>query len=332
MEKVIAVIVTYNRQKLLTECITALRNQTRAIDKILVINNGSTDSTESWLKTQADIEFITQPNVGGAGGFNKAIKTGFEKGYSWIWCMDDDGYPKSDALEKLLDAEDGTLRLLNCAVINKNDKDSFVWKTGKTTKRSEVTEKYIDGFGHPFNGTLLHRKIIERVGVPKQHFFLWGDETEYFYRITKTNNIPVRTITDSVHYHPPTAFSYKTDWNYQNDWKLYFCIRNRFHIQKAKFNNKFIALVHYCCFIAAFAGLVLFFQKTDRLKKLNFMMWPLADALRNDFSATPATILNKLRSQSQSSSWPIPFRSYIAIMRQNWINNSQHSNANRTAA
>ena len=52
METVIAVVVTFNRQKLLAECVNALRSQTRTFDKILVINNGSNDSTESWLEQQ----------------------------------------------------------------------------------------------------------------------------------------------------------------------------------------------------------------------------------------------------------------------------------------
>ena len=51
MEKVIAVVVTYNRQKLLSECITALRNQTRKPDAILVVNNGSTDDTGANITT-----------------------------------------------------------------------------------------------------------------------------------------------------------------------------------------------------------------------------------------------------------------------------------------
>ena len=57
MEKVIAVVVTYNRQSLLSECINALRSQTRRLDAILVVNNGSTDSTEEWLKKQSDVFF-----------------------------------------------------------------------------------------------------------------------------------------------------------------------------------------------------------------------------------------------------------------------------------
>ena len=102
MEKVIAVIVTYNRRKLLTECINALRIQTREINLILVINNGSTDDTESWLKQQKDIQYFSQSNTGSGGGFNTGIKMAYEQKFDWIWLMDDDGFPKEDALEKLL--------------------------------------------------------------------------------------------------------------------------------------------------------------------------------------------------------------------------------------
>ncbi|MBK8785130.1 MAG: glycosyltransferase [Chitinophagaceae bacterium] len=60
MEKVVAVVVTYNRLALLSECITALRNQSRPLDGILVINNGSTDGTEEWLNAQPDVSYFTQ--------------------------------------------------------------------------------------------------------------------------------------------------------------------------------------------------------------------------------------------------------------------------------
>ncbi len=73
MEKVIAVIVSYNRQALLAECIQALRSQTRKPDAILVVNNGSTDNTAVWLDAQQDVYHITQQNIGSAGGFNTGI-------------------------------------------------------------------------------------------------------------------------------------------------------------------------------------------------------------------------------------------------------------------
>lgn len=41
-------------------------------------------------------------------------------------------------------------------------------------------------------------------------------------------------------------------------------------------------------------GVVLIYQKTDKLKKLSFIWWPAIDAFRNDLTATPAFILTRL--------------------------------------
>lgn len=302
MEKAIAIVVTYNRVNLLKECITALRNQTHKPDAILVINNGSTDDTGQWLQSQKDLLVITQTNTGSGGGFETGITWAYKNGYSWIWCMDDDGYPKEDALEKILAPELDRLCLRNCAVLNKNDKKSFVWKTKNFQTIDEVNCDVIVGIGHPFNGTMIHRNIVERVGVPRQNLFLWGDETEYYYRITKKNKIPVCTIAGSIHYHPAAAFSFKKDWDYRNAWKMYFYIRNRLHIHRSKFNFKILAWANYCCFLIAMAGVIMVYQKTDKVKKLNFMLWPAMDALKNDFSADPTIILSRLSGTENGKS------------------------------
>ncbi len=303
MDKVIAVVVTYNRQQLLSQCINALRNQTRKIDKILVINNGSTDNTEEWLMRQQNVDFVSQRNVGGAGGFYTGIKTGFEEKYSWIWLMDDDGYPKEDALERLLEDDNEELCLRNCAVIDKEDKKSFVWKTGNYSTIDDVTDTIIENVAHPFNGTLLHRKIIERVGFPKANLFLWGDETEYYYRIIRKNKIPFYTNTNSIHYHPASAYSYKNDWAFNSNWKMYYYIRNRFFILQTKFSKSaFVALMMYVVFLIAFAGTVILFQKTNKFKKLGFILWPMTDAFKNNCNATPAFIIERLSSTQYSIS------------------------------
>lgn len=313
MEKVIAVVVSYNRQVLLSECISALRNQSRRLDAILVINNGSTDNTEQWLSEQEDITFITQSNTGSGGGFNTGINWAYKAGYSWIWCMDDDGYPKEDALENLLNSETPERCLMNCAVISKVDKKSFVWKTGKCKTIDEVKEPIIKNIGHPFNGTLLHRSIVEKVGVPKAAFFLWGDETEYYYRIVKKNNITIYTVSSSIHYHPPSAFSYKQDWEYSSSWKMYYYVRNRFHIHKAKFNSRALAIINYLFFIAAFAGIIIVYQKTNKFRKLYAIVTPAADAFTNNFAATPTSILARLKQTEER-----PQNTTLAQVRYLW--------------
>lgn len=299
MDKVIAVIVTYNRKALLAGCVAALKNQTRKIDNILVINNGSTDETGSWLQNQKGIDHISQENVGSAGGFYTGIKTAYERGFNWIWLMDDDGFPKEDALEKLLEDDNDELLLRNCAVINKDDKKSFVWKTLHYKSIDEVNCKVIPNIAHPFNGTLLHRRIVERVGFPNPKLFLWGDETEYYYRIIKKNAIPFCTITNSIHYHPPTSFSYKQEWDYESGWKMYYYIRNRYHVHRSKFYPYLpFAVCMYLGFLVVFAFITLLYQKHDTFKKLAFIAWPAKDALFNNFDATPARVLKNLRNNS----------------------------------
>ena len=301
MDKVIAVVVTYNRRKLLSECISALKNQTRRLDKILIVNNGSNDDTLEWLQEQENIEFVNQENVGSAGGFYTGIKKAFESNYSWIWLMDDDGYSKEDALERLLENDPDELCLRNCIVVDKEDKKSLVWKTGKFTSYEQIDRKVILNYAHPFNGTMIHRKIVERVGFPSKQLFLWGDEGEYLYRIIKLNKIPCCTISDSIHYHPPTSFSYKSDWNFNSGWKMYYYVRNRYPILVSKFcQSKSLAFLLYIGFLFAFAGSILVFQKTNRFKKLGMMFWPARDAFTQNFIATPSFILEKLAQQHKN--------------------------------
>lgn len=298
MEKVIAVVVTYNRQQLLSECVEAIRKQTRKVDKILIVNNGSTDGTKAWASAQPDIELLTLPALGPGGGFHAGIKWGFDNGYSWIWLMDDDGYPAETALFHLLENDNEEMMLRNCAVINKEDKKTFVWKTKQYKTIDEVDVDVIDNVAHPFNGTLLHRKIVERVGLPQVKLFSWGVETEYFYRITKVNSIPYQTLPKSIHYHPASLYNFKSDYSYNSSWKMYYYIRNRFAIQKSQFrNNMAMAYTMYIFFLSVFAARVILFQKTDKLQKLSFILWPAMDAFKNKFEATPVLILNKLQQK-----------------------------------
>jgi hypothetical protein len=52
----------------------------------------------------------------------------------------------------------------------------------------------------------------------------------------------------------------------------------------------------YFGFLFVFAFITLTFQKTDKIKKLAFILWPAKDALQNNFDATPAYILQKLKA------------------------------------
>src|SRR6185312_1077865 len=103
-ERICAVVVTYNRKTLLRTGLCALLRQTRQLDQILVVDNGSTDGTKEMLEAEfRDCQVLRTPeNLGGAGGFRAGMEWAHQAGFDWTWVMDDDIEPFPDTLEFML--------------------------------------------------------------------------------------------------------------------------------------------------------------------------------------------------------------------------------------
>lgn len=205
MKNTIAVIVTHNRLANLKDCILSLRSQTRIEDlDILVVDNASSDGTTEYLKNQEYLSCIIQANLGGAGGFYTGMKYAYDKGYEWIWLMDDDGMPQNNQLEMLLsfNKKYPQKNFLNALVLDINDHTRFAFESQRLgSVENAQKDEYIDNFIKPFNGTLINRSVVERIGFVKKEMFIWGDEREYVSRARK-NGIYPTTVTGAIHYHP----------------------------------------------------------------------------------------------------------------------------------
>lgn len=202
MNPIAAVVVTYNRCEDLKHCVAALGAQTVASD-IIIVDNGSTDGTKEYLATLPDdITVIHQANLGGAGGFYTGTKYAFDKGYEWIWMMDDDGLPEAHQLENLLlVAEKYGHKVLNALVVNKDDHSRFAFGRQELLTSVDLKADYLAQPLSPFNGTFIHRDVMAKVGFIKKEMFIWGDEQEYMARIRKGGYTPY-TATRALHYHP----------------------------------------------------------------------------------------------------------------------------------
>lgn len=303
MKKVIAVVVTHNNHVSLIQSIQALRTQTNKPDAILVVNNGSADFTSVWIDNQPDLLQINQNHMGTAGGFGAGIAWAYEQGYTWIWCMNDRGYPKQDALQNLMTHQHEENVFLNSAVIDKTDKKSFVYNTKNFKTIEEVGEQTITGICNPFNGSFIHRNIISLAGIPRQELFICGDGREYYHRMVNKHKIPVKTIVKSIHYYATHEDPHTKEWDYKTNWKLYYFIRNRRHVLLSKYNLKQVANLSYLLFIVSFTFKIMRYQKKDQLIKLNSVLWPMIHSFGNNFTITPAMILTKMNEQASRSTF-----------------------------
>jgi len=244
---VCAVVVTYNRKKLLLECLEALLAQTRPLDAIYIIDNASTDGTSCLLKEKGYADtvlkkthlfYVQMPeNTGGAGGFHEGIKRAYERGYDWIWVMDDDAVPEPESLLRLLET-----------VHSRNDK-CFCSNCDADV---EFTKPIKEVGNWLFVGAFIHRSIVESVGLPRKDFFIYHDDGEYAYRIIKYGHKIIKA-RDSVIKHGD--FSGR-EWHKKiilgrtigipklPDWKFYYYIRNELLKYRYDDINKYKALYH----------------------------------------------------------------------------------------
>lgn len=246
MASVNILIVTFNRKKLLKNTIEFIFIQNFSDYKITIIDNASCDGSflyisSLWDFRENNIEWISLgENIGGAGGFYEGIKYALEQDAEYIWMMDDDGYPAEDCLEKLYNSLlNKKLDAISPLQININDHNQLafpVW-VNKKQVRGHIDQipkdTFIEKEANLFNGLLMHRSVVEKVGLPRKEFFIRGDEVEYTKRFLK-NNIKFGTLTSAKFYHPSDdtervscLFGKVVIRDAHSDFKNYYMFRNR---------------------------------------------------------------------------------------------------------
>lgn len=262
-EIIVAITVTYNRTKTLSKCVRALVNQKYPLDKIVIVDNNSSDAEKEKLKKlvkkfpMCEVLWLKQ-NTGGAGGFEAGMSFAREK-YSpdWYWVMDDDAYPREDCLEKLVENRK-KYPLAGCfaPVIFGIDLQQYQLYHHKylnkfTLKERQVVNDYNDLKeiteieANAFVGPLFSASAVQKVGIADGSLFIYGDDTEYTYRVSRQYKIYL--IKDAIidHQDPPISGNYMKPEAW---WKEYYAIRNKYFMIREFGRNKLEYSVGYFIF------------------------------------------------------------------------------------
>lgn len=194
MQDVCVIIVTWNRLEMLKRCVSSVRTHARGAD-ILVVDNASTDGTGEWLRGESGLSVLAlSENTGGAGGFAAGMQRAFDLGYEWMWIMDDDVellpdalanarklFPRGDVIQTAKREADGTECLFEGLV------------NPKTMRRRKIPVASLPDCGYmncnvaTFEGLLVNRSVVAKIGVPDASFFYGLDDLFYGYRASEVS-------------------------------------------------------------------------------------------------------------------------------------------------
>ena len=199
--KVVAVVVTWNRKELLLECIDALARQTHPLERVVVVDNNSTDGTVEALEASGlgdrvalDLVRLTR-NGGGSEGFHYGVREALRSESDWIWLMDDDCEPAHDALEKLLGsaaaADPATSGL--APQVRDAKGQLLPMHRGRIVKRPvrAPAQGPVDGdYAQPeteldffsFVGPMFRTSAVQEMGPPPREYFIRFEDLEYSAR------------------------------------------------------------------------------------------------------------------------------------------------------
>jgi len=256
-DSVAVVIVTYNRADVLVGCLDGLAAQTSPPDTVFVIDNASSDHTAEVLRARTDLPLRiihSEENLGGAGGFHLGVGQAYDAGFDRIWLMDDDVVPAPECLQVLLDhpgaalmavREDTAGRLVEKAALEFNLANPFALRP----KRASVDQRWHARAEMPaevmlenvaFEGFMVHRRVIDAIGLPDPSFFIFYDDCDFAIRARRAG-FTILGLRDAK-----LVRQLEFDQQHALDtWKGFYMYRNLFAVHFRYGENLLVRLKPY---------------------------------------------------------------------------------------
>ncbi len=256
-ETVAVVIVTFNRADLLARCLAGLAALERRPDAVYVVDNASTDHTADVLDRVTDLPLrviASEVNDGGAGGFHRGVEAAYDAGFDRVWLMDDDVVPAPGCLGVLMAHPGPALMAV------REDLEGRLCEKAATVfdlrnplavrpKRQTVEARYGTRDAMPaevtvenvaFEGFMVHRRVLDAVGLPDAGFFIFYDDVDFAVRARRAG-FEILALRDAV-------LVRQLDFDQQHDmksWKGYYMYRNLFVVHMRYGENALVRLKPY---------------------------------------------------------------------------------------
>lgn len=194
---------------------------------VVVVENGCDAESLAALEqmTMDSKGYVTllelRENRGSAGGFRQGIRYAHAQAkYPYIWLLDDDNVPQPEALDELLRAYEqlsARHRTTAISLLSLRDTKRWVWRVanGESPETAFLRRNsfcglhiadVLAGVGRrlwrgapvlrsepvplrfaPYGGLWMPAEVVQAIGYPDEHLYLYHDDSEYSSRIPASN-------------------------------------------------------------------------------------------------------------------------------------------------
>jgi GT2 family glycosyltransferase len=214
MARVAIVIPTWNRAALLAQVLADLGRQTYPIERVIVVDNGSTDDS-AVVARRAGAEVIA---MGANAGFAAAVNRGIqEAGSEWIAVLNNDITLQPDWLARLIAAlgsGDGwfaTGKLLDASAHQRIDgsfdllcRGGCAWRCGHGRLDSELWNQPRSIQLTPFTAAVFRADLFRRVGLLDEQFESYLEDVDFGLRCAELG-LNGWYVPEAIAYHAGSA-------------------------------------------------------------------------------------------------------------------------------
>ena len=227
------VIVNWNSENLLNECIKTLNRQTVRPERIFIVDNASTDRSEQIANAPENLNIIKMPeNVGFAAGNNRALAKCTSR---FVALLNPDAFPATDWLEKLIEASNrqpdvaafGSKQICyeNAKILDGIGDcyhiSGLVWRNRHGKRELPGDNRLREIFSPCAAAAMYQRSVLERIGGFDEDYFCYLEDVDLGFRIRLAGFKSIYVPAAVVH-HVGSA----TTGGKQSDFAVYYGRRN----------------------------------------------------------------------------------------------------------
>ncbi len=215
MARVAVVIPTWNRSALLARALENLERQTYPIDRVIVVDNGSTDDSADVAKRAGAQVIRLATNAGFAAAVNRGIREA--AGSEWIAVLNNDVHLAPDWLAQILaklepgDAWFATGKLLDALAPEKIDgsfdavcRGACAWRCGHGRPDSPFWSQPRNIQLAPFTAAVFRAALFDRVGLLDERFESYLEDVDFGLRCAEAG-LGGLYVPEAVAYHQGSA-------------------------------------------------------------------------------------------------------------------------------